>query len=378
VDNHDGPAIDMVLADEQVYNELLWTLTDNQGSVRDLVDNAGTVESHIDYSSFGKVDLITDDLAQTLYGFTGRERDAETGLNYHRARYYDPVVGRWLSEDPISFGGGDTNLYRYVFNNSVLYTDPTGMFAQDLEGLINQFAEMGKKLMNGAANMPEEVKSALLDLTQLGLDVGGIFEPTPFCDITSGIMSGFRGDWWGAGTSVIGFLPGIGDLAKIARIGKYTDMLTNMVKVVGKHADIGATVMPILENLHKVIGNGMEMLGKLSEGAANAFGNFQNLLQQAIDKVGLGAKKVAGNGGCFIAGTDVVMAALPIPAEIREKYSLAPLWLPAAYTNAATVGVAAAGVAGYAASKRKRKRKPGKAQAGRKCAAGFRLDGWWR
>lgn len=42
------------------------------------------------------------------------------------ARYYDPRTGRWISPDPIHFKGGDTNLYRYVENNPIKYTDPYG------------------------------------------------------------------------------------------------------------------------------------------------------------------------------------------------------------------------------------------------------------
>jgi RHS repeat-associated protein len=41
----------------------------------------------------------------------GRELDRETGLYYYRARYYDPKVGRFISEDPIGFSAGDTNLH---------------------------------------------------------------------------------------------------------------------------------------------------------------------------------------------------------------------------------------------------------------------------
>ena len=40
------------------------------------------------------------------YGYTGREFDPERGLLYYRVRYYDPKIGRFLSEDPIGFGGG--------------------------------------------------------------------------------------------------------------------------------------------------------------------------------------------------------------------------------------------------------------------------------
>jgi len=56
-----------------------------------------------------------------------REHEEETGDYYYRARYYNPGTGRFLSEDPIGFAGGDTNLYRYVQNNPISFVDPQGM-----------------------------------------------------------------------------------------------------------------------------------------------------------------------------------------------------------------------------------------------------------
>ena len=64
----------------------------------------------------------------TRYLFTGRERDSFTGLQFSRARFYDPNLGRFISEDPIGFGGGDVNLYGYVWNNPVNFYDPSGLF----------------------------------------------------------------------------------------------------------------------------------------------------------------------------------------------------------------------------------------------------------
>ena len=49
------------------------------------------------------------------------------GLYYMRARYYDPTVGRFISEDPLGFGGGDVNLYAYARNNPVNRIDPLGL-----------------------------------------------------------------------------------------------------------------------------------------------------------------------------------------------------------------------------------------------------------
>jgi RHS repeat-associated protein len=62
-----------------------------------------------------------------LFAFTGRDRDEETGLQYHRARYYDPTPGRWLSEDPKGFAAGDSNLDRYVKNAPIGLIDPSGL-----------------------------------------------------------------------------------------------------------------------------------------------------------------------------------------------------------------------------------------------------------
>src|ERR1035441_5370837 len=61
------------------------------------------------------------------YTYSGREWDRETGLYYYRARYYDPMEGRFVSKDPISFAGGDVNLYGYVKNNPINFIDPKGL-----------------------------------------------------------------------------------------------------------------------------------------------------------------------------------------------------------------------------------------------------------
>ena len=57
---------------------------------------------------------------------TGRQSDSETGLYYYRARYYDPGLGRFLSGDPTGFDGG-LNFYRYVANDPVDTSDPSGL-----------------------------------------------------------------------------------------------------------------------------------------------------------------------------------------------------------------------------------------------------------
>src|SRR6266850_3858288 len=65
--------------------------------------------------------------ARTRYGYTGCERDSDTGLLFYRARWSDPQQGRFTSEDPIGFEGGDINLYGYVANHPIDDSDPLGL-----------------------------------------------------------------------------------------------------------------------------------------------------------------------------------------------------------------------------------------------------------
>ena len=122
-----GPRVDQVLAQEDGLGEVLWGLTDNQGSVRDVVDDSGEVVNHIVYDGFGGVVSETDSTVEFRFGYTGRELDEETGWYYYRARYYNPQVGRFVNEDPIGFAGGDVNLYGYVGNSPTNFTDPSGL-----------------------------------------------------------------------------------------------------------------------------------------------------------------------------------------------------------------------------------------------------------
>jgi RHS repeat-associated protein len=123
-----GPQIDQILAAE-TNDQTQWALSDHQGSIRDVITNDGTVLNHITYDSYGNVTSETNPTFDFRFGYTGRERDEETGMHYYRARYFDPAIGTFISEDPLGFAAGDANIYRYVFNSPTNFTDPTGQNA---------------------------------------------------------------------------------------------------------------------------------------------------------------------------------------------------------------------------------------------------------
>ncbi|MDY7037991.1 MAG: RHS repeat-associated core domain-containing protein, partial [Thermodesulfobacteriota bacterium] len=99
---------------------------DQVGSLRIVADTSGNVVKRIDYDSFGNIINDTNPAFEVPFTFAGGLYDRDTGLIRFGHRDYDPDIGRWTAKDPILFQGGDTDLYGYVQNDPVNYTDPTG------------------------------------------------------------------------------------------------------------------------------------------------------------------------------------------------------------------------------------------------------------
>jgi RHS repeat-associated protein len=165
-----GPAVDQLLADEQTGGPnagVRWTLTDNLNTVRDLATynpgtQATTVVNHREFSAYGE--LLSQTNPQTssvaavdcLLAYTGGplsrfREDATTGgvtgIQNNDNRWYDAITGRWLSQDPIGFGGGNTNLYRYVGNTPANSVDPNGLEPMP-PGLADAIAELGTEVLD--------------------------------------------------------------------------------------------------------------------------------------------------------------------------------------------------------------------------------------
>ncbi|MCX7423648.1 MAG: hypothetical protein NT013_29495, partial [Planctomycetia bacterium] len=97
-----GPAIDQIFADEDSVNGLMWYLTDNQGTVRDVINNSGAVVNHLTYSPFGKLTSESDPNKTPFVAYTSQDLDEDLNQQLHGKRWFDPATGRWMSEDPHS------------------------------------------------------------------------------------------------------------------------------------------------------------------------------------------------------------------------------------------------------------------------------------
>ena len=100
---------------------------DGLGSIIAITDASGQKVQSYSYDSFGNITAQQNTTFIQPFAYTGRIWDAEIGLYDYRLRTYDPVLGKFIQKDPLSFAAGDTNLYRYVQNNPVNYIDPSGL-----------------------------------------------------------------------------------------------------------------------------------------------------------------------------------------------------------------------------------------------------------
>jgi RHS repeat-associated protein len=118
--------------------------TDHLGSTRLVTKADGSVKARYDYLPFGEelgagigtrsTAMLYSSTDATRQKFTGHERDGESGLDFMQARYCSSMSGRFISPDSVAGSPGNPqslNLYAYVMNNPMKYTDPTGHAAEN-------------------------------------------------------------------------------------------------------------------------------------------------------------------------------------------------------------------------------------------------------
>jgi RHS repeat-associated protein len=172
-------------------------LADGLGSVRvEMVGSA--IDSATTYEPYGKL-LARSGHSGTVYGYTGEQHDAATGLVYLRARYYNPNLKLFLTRDP--FPGWQTvpasqHGYSYVHNNPVNLTDPSGEFVPLIPLIVGGFV---------IAAVTGVTWDVMVNQGKGGLDnLHNILNPHHYCDVNWG-QAAFTGAVGGIiGTVVAG------------------------------------------------------------------------------------------------------------------------------------------------------------------------------
>ena len=171
---------------------------------------------------------------------------------YSEATLQPEIVSRWFSPDPLSDEFPSWSPYNFTNDNPIRFTDPTGLAPVDI-------------VLLGANNSSVTIETSLVDVTVdassligdiggnysfggddilvAGLDIVGVFEPTPFADMASAGIEAKNGNWIGAALSGLGTVPYIGDLGKTGKIPKHVKTIENAISSVksGKKTDFIVT-----------------------------------------------------------------------------------------------------------------------------------------
>lgn len=152
---------------------IAYGLADRLGSVRQVADETGEVTTSVDYDVFGATRINSGTLPDRF--FTGAEEDPESGLLFLRARYYNPLIGRFIVKDPLGITAG-VNAYAYVGNDPVNYTDSQGLLEQgevdtSYEAFINGY--YGKKVFDTVVyyGINSTYEDAYAAAVKIGLDM---------------------------------------------------------------------------------------------------------------------------------------------------------------------------------------------------------------
>ena len=141
-----GPGVDepLVIYEGAGTGTKNWQYADHLGSIIATADATGASTAIYTYGPFGESSLTTG----IRYGYTGQRSMAALGLLYYKARFYSPSLGRFLQPDPIGYAD-DLNLYAYVGNSPVNFTDPSGLILADAKLLGGRLANAADNVVTG-------------------------------------------------------------------------------------------------------------------------------------------------------------------------------------------------------------------------------------
>ena len=240
---------------------------DQLGSTRALTNSSGTVVATYTYDSYGNLTGSTG-TASNPFGYAGQYADAESGLIYLRARYYDPSSGQFVTRDPIVGITGQP--YAYANDDPINNIDPTGLAGSTGQGLY-------------CPNLPNPYGG-------YGLVLGGA---ATSCNISGGLLQDLGQVWhdtlgqhWrgtvqiiGAAAGVIALATGVGALADVTVLGLESGSLATISTASGFVAS-GADIPGCLDGSAascagvgaNLLGGGLGVLGTFTAEGGSLFG----------------------------------------------------------------------------------------------------------
>jgi RHS repeat-associated protein len=395
-----GQAVDQYFASEAgpasatlSPNTVDWLLTDNQGTVRDVVQyngstGAGAVVDHLVYDSEGQMTSQNHPAYAPTFTYAGMMFDADAGLYNDGLRKYDAVDAVFASQDPLGFGGGQTNTEVYCGNSATNGTDPSGTYFKRYNELTAaeqaRYWENQRRLQTFSSDTANVAFSLKVCITDAINGLGGSASYAQVWVPRVGMVS----SGGGSGTPVQGPPPSFWQ--------GFTDEAANIARMAVLFG-AGLAAFPELATAAAVVGTGWGayQIGRnlYQLATRNKIDNLNNPTGQtlsnaqaaslagstAADSIALGFSlfSAAGEGGgncqntCFVAGTPVL-----VPDEVSADSVVAsgtPRDL-AASANRDLLFAAAAivvGIAGHAAEEKRARRANKRRRDGIACPLGL-------
>ena len=181
-------------------------VTDDLGTVRLVVDGAGTIVQRLDYDTFGNVVSVENPDFDAYFGFAGGLTDPETDLVRFRFRDYVPQMGRWAGPDPLGPMEG-FNIYRYAWNDPASLVDPLGLTekADEVKDIVEGKGVPGGVIPDNVTDYKYDEKTGKAELklekgftVQLPDDEDGNKQTLTFkdkltCKVEDGKITGIKG-----------------------------------------------------------------------------------------------------------------------------------------------------------------------------------------
>jgi len=220
-------------------------LSDMQGSVSVAMELVADSAVSTGFASATATDTVTGDAflpyggargggeITTDRGWLGQYEDAGTGLTYLNARYYDPVLGRFLSPDPLLNPGDPRTLdpYRYADNNPIMYTDPSGLAPSVL---CVGYTGMARSACNTSIERKRAQVQAAHDqqFARQNAALNRQYDPVPLVAI-----KGYANFWWGASNGVIDVVNGASSAVSLSPVAQAAGFHAPQIPTIGIWGD---------------------------------------------------------------------------------------------------------------------------------------------